>query len=953
MFLFRQIRSSLILKITAVTVLGLILALSIIGFIVVNRINDLGSKTLSTIEDELYVLANEYYENYLNGIAKNVEDKVHGILDELHLLSGITQSYMNQRDALAPISKSLNTFPYFRDDLYFSGDWYQNRDYEPATLFIPKYLLQEDNTIPENIQSLIDDTRLLELLLPTFASQGTPKVQAYFQGGQMHEIFRLAPWSDIGTKIFDVYPELNTLPIWDTFNPGLAEQWRTRIQEAQGDMDAINQLARVTPPVQDGLTGDVVLTFSQPIVDFDSSEFLGSISFDVPITSVIESVESVQISENGFAFLAQSNGNIFAINERGLDIFGLAGDESSTVDATQGFNRLERFLKDSLHPELQSLQFPKATTPEFGNLVINGESYIMILKTIDGYQSWSPSQSFYQENWTLGFVVPRSEIFHLYDRTEAAIENELVNTSQTIALSAGIIVLVLIILIYLLNQRMTRRLNTLALAAHDIQEKNYDVTIDVSSTDEVGALSKAFNAMVVEIRNSFQQMDTQNRQLKEEIEERKKKDKIISYLENFDAATDLPNKKALLNVLKDLKDKKGRSTSLIHIGLDDFRRINEAFSWKFGDLLIKTIAGDLQQVSDQAMLFKLSGDEFAVLYETKDLQDLMQQIHSIQACFDTPFTVESKHVQLSCSIGVSTYPYDSADPLDIFKYATTAMVHAKEARKGEFSFYDDTMNDAARSRMEMISELRSAMIKDEFHLVFQPILRLTDHQWTGMEVLIRWTNEKLGVVSPSTFIPVVEETRMIIEIGEWVLNEAFQQTKSMHNLGFEDLTISINVSIIQIMESDMVKVMEKALRKSQINPSRVNIEITEGIFIEDVDYVTQVLNGLRGLGVSISIDDFGTGYSSLSYINSLPLSKLKVDRAFVMELDNEKGREIATAIVGLAHNLNMAVVAEGIETKDQEKFLMDLQCAEGQGYMYGKPMSYGAFLTRLTERKGG
>lgn len=938
-----RIRSSISLKITFITILGIFLALTIFGAIVIQRLEDLSQNALDIIEDELYVLANEYYDNYLNGISKNVEQYVHGILNELHVLSGITQTYFDHASEFEDLSKSLNTYPYFRDDLYYSGSWYENRPYEPATLFIPQYMLNENGTIPENIQARIDGTRFLELLLPAFATNGHEKLQAFYQGGQMEELARLSPWYSIGENIYDVYPELNTQPITDTFNPGLADQWTERIQATGGDPEAMKELYRITPPVQDGLTGEIILTFTQPLADENYERYMGGVSFDVPITNVIELVEDVQISENGFAFMAQSNGNIFAINQHGLEVFGLSGDESSTVDAEEGFNRLERFLSDSTYPEVQTLQFSESKEPSFGSMTINDTDYIIITKQVDGYQSWSPERSFYEEHWTLGFVVPEEEIFALYNRTEDAILREQVITTRSIVLSSILVMFALFISIYFTNTRMTSQLNQLAEAVRNIKDQNYDIDIDVHTTDEVGRLSRAFTAMASELHSNFEQLEVQNRQLKSEVSERKRKDRIIDYLENFDAATDLPNKKALLNILKDLPMEKQPSTSLMYIGLDDFRKINEAYSWRFGDQLIQSIAEELQSATQDAMLFKLSGDEFAVLYHTKDLKDLMQKINDIQQCFKQTYTIEDKHLKVTGSIGVSSYPYDSSNPMDILKFATTAMVHAKESHKGSFVFYDDTMNANARNRMELIEALRFAVEHKEFELFYQPIIDMKTKKWNGMEALIRWRSKTLGPIPPSTFIPIAEQTKLILEIGKWVLEEAMRQTAALHKRGHASLYVSINVSIVQIMESDFVKTVKDALAKTNIDPTLVNIEITEGIFIEDLDHVMLVLTGLKKLGISISVDDFGTGYSSLSYINNLPLSKLKVDRAFVQDLSERKGQEITNAIIGLAHNLHLGVVAEGIETEEQEAYLHELECAEGQGYLYGRPMSYSDF----------
>lgn len=485
----------------------------------------LRKETLGIIQKEVKTLADEYYENYIDGISVNIEKYVSSIFDEIHLLSGITQIYFTHRNEFGELSEQLNQLDYFKDRLRTGEEWVDNSPDEPTEIFVPRYLLNDDLSMNNDIRSLVDDTRFLDLILPVFASSGINKIQVFYQGGQNSEIFRMAPWFGIGENIYAVYPEMNKLPIWDTFNPGLAEQWEEKIRNSGGDMKIINGLMRVTPPVQDGLTGEIVLTISQPIAGNDFTSFEGTISYDIPIDSVIDFVEKIRFSDTGFAFLTQSNGNIFGINDYGLEILGLSGDSDSTVNEGEGFNSLQRFLKNSIYEDVKQIELISSDVSHIQTIKINQKEYFLVLKKLEGYQSWHIDRGFFQENWNLGFIVPKEEVFKALSETEDKINEQMNSMSSKSFLISILISLLLVGILYLLINRIIKRLHRLVYAVNEIKLKNYDIELKKDSIDEVGQLSDAFNGMIKEIKNSFTKLSS-------EVDERKKSEqKYITLME--------------------------------------------------------------------------------------------------------------------------------------------------------------------------------------------------------------------------------------------------------------------------------------------------------------------------------------------------------------------------------------------------------------------------------------
>ncbi|MFC4324212.1 bifunctional diguanylate cyclase/phosphodiesterase [Litchfieldia salsa] len=421
-----------------------------------------------------------------------------------------------------------------------------------------------------------------------------------------------------------------------------------------------------------------------------------------------------------------------------------------------------------------------------------------------------------------------------------------------------------------------------------------------------------------------------------------KAEETINYMAFHDDLTNLPNRRLFSEKVKEAisrhKDGNGRMLALMYLDLDRFKLINDSLGHNVGDALLKEVAYRVRKcLRDTDIVSRQAGDEFTIL-----LQDILKiEVSSIaQHIIESlakPFMVKGHEIFITPSIGISFYPVDGGDVDDLITKADIAMYQAKKEGRNTYQFYDVKLDKKTFERLEIENELRKAIDRDEFSLHYQPILNLCKNQVTGVEALIRWNNEKLGTVSPAQFIPIAEETGMIITIGEWIFSTACKQLKKWENEGFA-LSISVNISIRQFYQPNLIPMIESILKETNVSPEYLTIEITESMTM-DVETATNILQDLKELGVNISIDDFGTGYSSLSYLKSFPIDYLKIDQSFIRDITKSKGDEsIATTILLMAHNLGLKVIAEGVETKGQLEMLKKHRCDEAQGYLFSKPL---------------
>jgi diguanylate cyclase (GGDEF)-like protein/PAS domain S-box-containing protein len=417
----------------------------------------------------------------------------------------------------------------------------------------------------------------------------------------------------------------------------------------------------------------------------------------------------------------------------------------------------------------------------------------------------------------------------------------------------------------------------------------------------------------------------------------------IKYMAFHDQLTGLYNRRALLRDLDSLLNQSEMNQeepfSLLSIDIDRFKQLNDSLGHFAGDQILVKIAERLSvDRTDNYKVYRQGGDEFIVLLKG-NRQQANQLAQSILNRFAKSFYLDCHEYYISPSIGLSMYPQDGKDAETLLKNADQALFRVKEKGKAHYQFYRSAKTESFANIVSLETQLRKAIERDEFILLYQPQVDLRSGQTTSFEALIRWNSKEFGLVPPAEFIPLSEDTGLIIPIGNWVIEQACMQIKEWNELNSEEITIAINISAKQFQQPTLVNKIQEAIRTYQINPSLLEIEITEGVMQDTVE-TAPILKSLKELGVSIAIDDFGTGYSSLNYLKSFPIDVLKVDQSFVRGVHtNEKDAAITTTIIHLANSLGMTVVAEGIEEEAQATFLLNTNCHKGQGYYYSKPLS--------------
>ena len=421
--------------------------------------------------------------------------------------------------------------------------------------------------------------------------------------------------------------------------------------------------------------------------------------------------------------------------------------------------------------------------------------------------------------------------------------------------------------------------------------------------------------------------------LTEQLESQKR----IEKLAYTDVLTGLPNR-VLLNQRAEyalrIARRNGENAAVLFIDLDRFKNINDSLGHSSGDRVLMEVARRIKaDMRDVDTLSRLGGDEFVALLEGSDALAAEIAARRVLEVLAAPFEMDGMSFSLGCSIGVAMFPEDGGNMDDLIKCADTAMYRVKERGRGSFRFYQPQMNVDLLSRMKMDHAMRLAMEQGQFRLNYQPQVSLSDGRLLGAEALARWHDKELGNVPPSVFIPLAEETGFIIAIGNWVLVESVRQA-AIWRLAGRPVIVSVNVSALQFQQADFVDRVAQALADADLPAGLLELELTESILVRDANEALARLYALADLGVSLAIDDFGTGYSSLAYLKKFPISKLKIDRTFVMGLpDDESDRAIVSATIGMARGLKLSVVAEGVETEAQRKYLEDLQCNALQGYL--------------------
>ncbi len=430
-----------------------------------------------------------------------------------------------------------------------------------------------------------------------------------------------------------------------------------------------------------------------------------------------------------------------------------------------------------------------------------------------------------------------------------------------------------------------------------------------------------------------------------DITQQKRAEQELRYLANYDTLTGLPNRSLLAERLARAVVRARRQearVAVLFLDLDRFKDINDSLGHAAGDRILKAAAARLLGlVRESDTVARLGGDEFTVVVEdVVNVASAEAMAEKIITAFGEPLELDGRsEVTISPSIGISLYPDHGLVPTDLLKFADTAMYQAKDRGRNTYQIYTEAMDAEARRRAVMVAALRRALERGEFRLVYQPRLSLLEGRITGVEALLRWHSEDLGEIPPSTFIPLAEETGLILAIGEWVLREACITLQRWRRHGLTEVGMAVNVSVLQLLRGKLPEALRRLLDEIDIPSERLELEVTESMVMANAEQTISVLRELKAIGVSLAIDDFGTGYSSLIYLKRLPIDTLKIDKEFVGDLTNDPDDEAITAtVITMAHSLGLNVVAEGVETEEQLMYLHEQGCDEIQGYWLSPPI---------------
>lgn len=412
----------------------------------------------------------------------------------------------------------------------------------------------------------------------------------------------------------------------------------------------------------------------------------------------------------------------------------------------------------------------------------------------------------------------------------------------------------------------------------------------------------------------------------------------------YDFLTGLPNRQQLQQQLDQILEDAGRlqrRVAVLCVGLDDFKGINEQFSYQSGDQLLLALSDRLRSHSGRlGALARLVGDQFALVQaDIEQPYEAAELAQSILDDLEQPFRLDQHEVRLRATIGITLFPEDGDSTEKLLQKAEQTMTLAKSRSRNRYQFYIASVDSEMRRRRELEKDLRDALAQNQLHLVYQPQVDYRDHRVVGVEALLRWQHPQHGFVPPDLFIPLAEQNGTIIPIGEWILDQTCRQLREWHDQGFGELRMAINLSTVQLHHAELPRVVNNLMQVYRLPPKSLELEVTETGLMEDISTAAQHLLSLRRSGALIAIDDFGTGYSSLSYLKSLPLDKIKIDKSFVQDLlEDEDDTTIVRAIIQLGKSLGMQVIAEGVETAEQEAYIIAQGCHEGQGYLYSKPL---------------
>lgn len=514
-----------------------------------------------------------------------------------------------------------------------------------------------------------------------------------------------------------------------------------------------------------------------------------------------------------------------------------------------------------------------------------------------------------------------------------------------------------ILLALAFNRSFVKTLNRLSEATTGLPRKLEQmdaINWPKTSITEMRIVIDNFKHMSKKLTKMFQEIHSMNRKLEDQAVTLKMSEEELYNLAYYDPLTKLPNRLHFQRHLSkriEVSNKQRDIIAVMFLDLNRFKQINDTLGHLAGDLLLQKISKRLLTLrTKNREVFRLGGDEFVLVVDNVDKQDMKDETERILSLLAKPLTLKGNTLYMSGSVGVSLFPEDGIDIDSLVKSADIAMYSSKGQGGNRANFFNRKMEDSFSERMLLDHGLHGALLEKQFEMYYQPKINSKTSRISGMEALIRWHHPQLGMISPGKFIPLAEELGLIINIDEWGIFEACKQNKEWQDQGFPKIPVAVNLSAKHFHQDTLISSLEQVLQKSRLEAKYLKIEITESLFIKEMDDVIQKIGKIKNMGISVSIDDFGIGFSSLNHLINLPIQEVKLDQEFIRDIDKDKKKEtIVKMIVTLAHRLDLNVVAEGVETKEELEYILRMECDELQGYFYSKPLNTNQFETFLQE----
>ena len=655
-----------------------------------------------------------------------------------------------------------------------------------------------------------------------------------------------------------------------------------------------------------------IFEFYVPVKDPVSEELLGYLADTVNASYLKAYLDSITIGETGFCFLLDNKG------------YYIYHPDSELVGTILKSDKLSGISTDYINGSLQA-----------------GGSF---------------TYYFEDKNLAIGYCIVPELNWVLFIRQDLAeIKSPTTVLLSLLTLVCGILLIITVILGNILAKKYSTPIIELRDAMRTAADGNLTVKSNIKSNNEIGELSKSFNKMLHIIKTNYEDLESMHEELLSNEEQLRSNYDHIEFLAYHDTLTNLPNKLAFLDYINAVLTSSPTINgmhAIYFVDLDNFKTVNDTLGHEYGDtLLLKTAQILSSIVGTDGMLARAGGDEFLIFKENiESKENAVAFASQILDFFKNPLDLEGEIVYISMSIGISIYPENGISSNSLIKYSDIAMYKSKDTGKNKYTLFDKKMEDELNRNTLIIEILRNAIENKEVYIQYQPLMELKTNNIVGFEALMRIHNDRLGCIAPAEFIPIAEESGLIIELSSWLLREACRFNKSLIDVGAKPRPVSVNISSIQINHPGFVPMLSDVLRDTQLPPQYLELEITESTLVSSIMDATKLLNEIQRLGVRISLDDFGTGYSSLNYLTKMPINTLKIDKSFVDNICNSnKDAFISEAIIQLAHSLDIKVVAEGVENEEQLILLRRQKCDIVQGFIYSPPLHSTALLDIIRE----